>query len=513
MKEFLPATGMRDVQKRFVTEIVASRRSMLAARYGVGKTWVALELMRREHIAQSADGDSLFGLVFCKPHNVVTWKQEALKRTRGIRVITDVNEFRISGSAIVSDMRNTLVILPHDKLKQFYKEIMAILHKHRPGAVIVDECTRIKNHSTQRAKAFHSLREALPSSVPCVTLTGNPMPENPTEIWSQFQFCYGKRNPLGDTYYRFLRKWFVRHQYGYALSLDLEDTFYELLADWALYLTPEERAAIEAAEGLQEPTYISEMYEESAEQRQLLDFLYEHWELPARYDEALPDDPTEEEIREILENDLDVEEYNYTMSVASKAQQISSGFYYDSEGEPNWLARNTKLEHLVELITQLLQEKPERQIIVWAHFRASYGAIEKALENAHISCVIGPVEESMLLFGMEQEEEERQEWPHAAITIRRPSVIVMPCSQSEGHNLLSNADVAIWYENIYSQEKRDQAEARNSGFRQKHPEVLLIDLISPRQADAEIVNALIGKNLTPARLKTIVRKNFRKEEK
>ena len=85
-------------------------------------------------------------------------------------------------------------------------------------------------------------------------------------------------------------------------------------------------------------------------------------------------------------------------------------------------------------------------------------------------------------------------------------VITMPINMSQGLNELVAADTNIFYSNSYSQETRSQAQARSNRLGQTSDFINHIDLCSPDMIDYEIVTALQGKNLTSARLDTIVNK-------
>jgi hypothetical protein len=188
-------------------------------------------------------------------------------------------------------------------------------------------------------------------------------------------------------------------------------------------------------------------------------------------------------------DEVALSEYAYTMSLMTKARQISGGFYYAPDGVPIYLPKNPKRDLLVEVVQQLLEEDSARQIIVWHAFRVEKDIIWQALAHAGISTCSGPSTEALKTF-----------------VNRDATVITMPCSVSEGFNELVGADVNIFYSNNYSIDLREQAEARIARPGQVNPIVTHIDLCSPRQVDVDIVAALQNKSLTPERLDTIVRR-------
>ena len=191
------------------------------------------------------------------------------------------------------------------------------------------------------------------------------------------------------------------------------------------------------------------------------------------------------------------QEYNYILQVMQKAQQIASGFYYTRElrTTPTDLRHNPKLDLLVELITELLGEDPNRQIIIWRAYRHEDNLISDRLILHNLSHVIGPDRHALGCFA-----------PLLTHSLTAPpSIIIMPIQTSEGFNELIGADTNIFYSNSYSQNSRAQAEARINRQGQASSIVTHIDLCTPGGADEAIVIALQSKQLTKERLTTIVR--------
>lgn len=443
--------------------------------YGAGKSWIALE-----HAWCKVDpkySQRLIAIIFCKKRNIPTWRTEILKRMPRTGNWPDVTpcimESKPPWRPPTTYDRPTFLLIPHHSIATWEVEIGTVINTSNTLTLIMDESTAIKNPQTKRTKAALRLAQRHEDNTIInellrtrLILTGNPKPEGEHEIWSQFQFAYGSLNPFGATYYQFLYRWFTKTDFAWALNLEKREQFYRTIRSCGAELTDNEIKDFIETVGVRTERYCIEYYKESREQRKLLNKLYDEW--------ALPDGCGGEE------------EYEYTMQIQQKAQQISSGFYYKDSGNAHELKQNPKLCLLIQLIDQLLNENKERKIIVWHHYRAEVTNIMSRL--GHVGVLLGPDESSLTEFQIN---------PNA-------HVIVMPITVSQGFNELKQADINIFYSNVYSQETRNQAEARIKRIGSQHSIVTHIDLCSPRMADIEIVTALQGKSLSPARMKVIV---------
>lgn len=493
-----PPEGMRDVQKRMLCAI-DSRHQGIFAKYGIGKTWMTLA--RGLHLRNGNAHLGMVGIILCRPRNILTWRREIAARYPSITVYEGVEGMNRL-LAVPHVPSHAVLLMPWHSLARNVKSLIHLARLHVPAMIAADESTAIKNPKAQMTQAALELSAQTPWA-DHLALSGNPMPERPYEIWSQFLFCYGARSPLGTSYYQFLRTWFLKTDYSYVLKFDLIDRFYNLLAQWAVYPTQEELALLQATHAM--PQYTLEFYEETESQRTILNYLFENWALPQNF---AGQDLSAEDIAENLKVDpagmdgqVDIVELNHTLSLAQKAQQIASGFYYPvgKDSTPVYFGDNPKLNLYKDIVKQLLEEDPQRQIITWHRYAAEVEMLMTALDSLGVFAVAGPAEEALIAFADGPLE-------------KRPRVILMPVGVSQGFNELAGADTAIWYSNSYSQEMRDQAEARNAGLRQRFPLVTFIDLASSRQSDLEIISALQAKNLTPARLATIINRYAKKRK-
>ena len=468
-------------------------RAALALRYGAGKSWIALEYTGACVATCRPD---LTAIIFCRKRNVLTWQRELHKRCPRIDVLVgvpDLLKLLSAGYDLSQHDKPPILLMPHHRIRLNETELVRLLLIRHVAMMLMDESTVIKNPKALVTQAALRISACAPTHTHKLCLSGRMMPEGPHEIWSQYEFLYGGKNPLGPTYYEFLRRWFIKTDYAWALDLMKGKEFHQIIANHSVYMTEEDLVELQYAIGIQKERYMIEMYEESAEQRKALDHLYSKWALPLRYDGTFPNALPEIVHKSNPLDEIENEEYSHAIALMMKAQQIASGFYYTDNGQCiNYLKQQPKIRLLIEIIKQLLQEAPARRIIVWHRFKAEEGSLQLAIAASGCGCVIGPHPEALLAFSNPGQD--------------APRVILMPAQTSQGFNELVLADTNIFFSNVYSSELRDQAEKRINRLGQTNKVIQHIDLCSPRQEDIEIVIALQTKDLTLARLNTIVRR-------
>jgi hypothetical protein len=464
-------------------ERITPRRTGLFLPYGSGKSWLALEYAYMKWVMTEGYYPRCVAVVFCKKRNLLTWKREIAKRYSEVGAVVIESAVGLQDALMNSERlpRPTFLLFPWTKVAHAEAQLHTFMHRFRPAAIIGDESTSIKNPRAQTTAAALRITASAPSCVRLL-LTGNPKPESEREMWSQYQFAYAPHNPLGQTYYQFLNTWFVKTDYDWALSLNRRDEFYKVVRDHCIELRGEDLEEFLTVRGIEKIQYTIEYFEESAQQRRLTDYLWENWALPSKPNLRLTAKSTQDSLIE----------YDNTMALTMKAQQIAGGFYYDEDGTPQYLRSSNKLPVLMEVLRQLLDENPTRRIIVWYAFRAERELIGCELERSNLRFVYGPDDESLLAFAK------------PVFGFETPNIILMPYGITQGFNELSTADTDIFYSQRYSQELRDQAEARIDRMGQLSSTTTHIDICSPRMQDAEIITALQCKSLTQSRLNTIV---------
>jgi len=339
--------------------------------YGGGKSWVVLEAIKRSKAYQV--------IILCKKRNIPTWIREIKKR------LGDPSIYSIVGSphkrkkimATSADIGLFIWLVPYPSLHNIIKQMKDLIltgHQLYIDWIVADESTTIKNPGATTTRAALQLSKMYPDARKAI-LTGNVAPETFKEVWSQFAFCDIKR--FGSTYYRFLRRWFVLGEFNqWALDLGKKDQFLDLLTRMSFMLTHLEYR--ELMKRFPKSRYVIEHYKCTSQQKKLLKQLYKDWELPI--------------------GKSALEQYNYVITLGTKAQQICSGFYY-TEGDTITLAGpNNKARLLRAVVSDLLRENEHRKIIVWRKFKEEDALIYWALYSYRHLTLLVPTAENLELF-------------------------------------------------------------------------------------------------------------------
>ena len=442
--------------------------------YGLGKSFVSAYVVR----------DALYSgtiLILCEKRNTHTWVTalDAIFNQPLVYIVD--GHVKLWRRVCDEDLRDTqnatmrVIILSYSIMGNHIDELIIRLSQQNVNAIIADESTNFKNPKAALTKACLKLGSAF-YDVPKYILSGGPHPEGNYEVWSQLEFT--GRNPFESTYYKFLTKWFIHPRFCKpVVKLGLEDEFRKRL-EWAgIWIGEDDVLRIKKELGIPEEVYVIRQFPLSEEQTNLLAHLYRYWELPCE----APDDAN---------TDINAkEEYGYALTVNTKAQQICSGFYYTQTGDTVFLKTNPKLTWLTGLLRELFEEDPQRKVVVWYAFKEERDMILNSLPPQW-GAVAGPDTEKLKQF---------QDDPNCR-------VIVTPEQICKGFNELIVADVDIFYSSTFSQEMRNQAEGRLPRIGSKFKYVRHIDLCSSDGRDYEVVTELQCKNLTKARLNTIVTK-------
>lgn len=157
-------------QKRGLAFLLSREgRAMLAMEMGTGKTWTVIECLRHYSVLDRT-------LVFAPKSVVSSWVRELRLRAPEVepRVALEGGKAdALTGSG--PWLTNYETARNEALLKQ-----MARL---RPAAIVLDESTKIKDRTTQTAKAIHGLASLCKG--PIIPMSGLPAPENPLDTWSQ----------------------------------------------------------------------------------------------------------------------------------------------------------------------------------------------------------------------------------------------------------------------------------------------------------------------------------------
>lgn len=145
----------------------------LADDMGLGKTVQALALLLKE----KENGCRTPSLIVCPTSVVFNWEKEVQKFAPDLTVLVHTGMQR---------RRNLDRFAGYDVILTSYGLVLRdlpFLKEHRFHYVILDESQKIKNPLSQTAKAVHLLK-----AEHRLVLTGTPVENNTSELWSQFSF-------------------------------------------------------------------------------------------------------------------------------------------------------------------------------------------------------------------------------------------------------------------------------------------------------------------------------------
>lgn len=191
VQDFTPRTKPLPHQREAIEYVIQTPQAALFDEQGLGKTKIVIDafadLMRRGEI-DAALVVAPMGLVYNweaevgKHSNLVSVVLRGTGHERKYRFLSGANFYIANYEAVVSQ-----------------REIFRKLIKTRRFAVALDESTRIKDPSTETAKALVDVAQ---HAVRKVIMTGTPIANRPVDLWSQFFFLDGGRL-LGTDYRSF----------------------------------------------------------------------------------------------------------------------------------------------------------------------------------------------------------------------------------------------------------------------------------------------------------------------
>ncbi len=330
----------------------------------------------------------------------------------------------------------------------------------------IDESTTIKTHTAKRAMAVVKFSRAAKYRR---IMTGTPITNSPLEIFGQALALAKPEDILGHKSFYSFRNYFAEVEKktfgnrsfqvvtGYRNTKELT----ELLGTFSSIIKKDD------ALDLPEKTYIRMPVDMTEAQRKLYDKLRQ---------EAIIE----------LEALGDAIEVTNILTMMVKLHQIVCGQlkYVDENGKEAYTSiENNRIDAVLGLLEV---EAPFSKVVIWSNYRQSIRDVVNAIKGKY-------GDDSVIQFhgGVAQADREV-----AAKRFQDPNDVCrffVGNPQSAGMGLtLTKADVAIYYSNDYSLERRIQSEDRIHRIGQKNA-VRYIDLVSPDTVDEKILKALYDK--------------------
>lgn len=310
--------------------------------------------------------------------------------------------------------------------------------------VVIDELSSFKNHQSKR---FRALRRVRPMVKRVIGLTGTPAPNGLIDLWPQI-YLLDQGERLGKTVTGYRDRYFTPGEreghivYKWHQKKEAEQRIYEAISDIAVSMKAQ-------------------------------DWL----ELPPRVDRTVNIrlDEKSQGLYRKLERDLllpyhDADVVANTAAVLSnKLLQMASGAVYDED-------RGVKPIHEAKLdaLEDIIEAANGKPVMVFYNFKHSLSRIQERFPQARI-----------LRKGKDGNEDIRA-WNNDEI----PLLLLHPKSAGHGLNLQeSSCQIVVWYDQIWSLEEDQQANARVYRQGQKQS-IIVLRLVAVGTMDEDAVEAL-----------------------
>ena len=178
---------LRPYQKRGVSWLAFLERhglgACLADDMGLGKTIQLLALAQSEkELEQEGKGPPIGPTLIIAPMSVVeNWRREIVRFTPALSTLVHHGPERHADDSLVDVANDVDIVITTYALANRDREA---LHRVRWGRIVLDEAQNIKNPSTKQTQAIRQLQAPRR-----IALTGTPVENRLTELWSIMQFC------------------------------------------------------------------------------------------------------------------------------------------------------------------------------------------------------------------------------------------------------------------------------------------------------------------------------------
>lgn len=432
------------------------------AEYGTGKTLTVLKLLDVLKCPKVL-------VISSKTAIQSTWPEEIRKHSnfRFVHLIGNVNQ-KLNNLVLglrqvhVTEARHNSTAIPiiflvnFDGVKNVYDELAKIKFDY----IIVDESTKIKSPKTLRSKVMWALGRTAKRR--CI-MTGFPVTENLTEIYSQIKFLDNGKN-FGPSYYHFLNAYFYRAGFKWKVKTSMEKRIFTSLKPFCIRITDDVLK-------LPPKVYNTKIIEPTIRQRELLNEFKNYFRI------------------ELGKVKIDTQ---YIFTLIGKSLQICDGFLQDDKGNREIL-ETAKDEALIDLIDEIDPQK--HKIVIWAIFRFSIYKIKKIVEslgyNALTLTGATPNVDSVI-----KKFQNSKKYPILIATQKKAaeSITLTACKH------------AIYYSNTWSYDLRVNSEARiRRKGSEKHDSIFYTDIILKDSVEDLVYKCLRDKK----NLVDTLKKNFK----
>lgn len=436
------------------------------AEYGTGKTWCALKIIDQRKfrkvliVATNLAIDTTWcdeirahsDFRFCVLRG--TAKQRVTLLEYALAQLNDPNRFGHYGAKNTS----MLFLINYDGVKSIYYELMQAGF----DAIFLDESTKIKTYDSERTKAAYEVGGVIPFRS---IMAGFPITENLLEIYSQIKFL-DRGKSFGLSYFAFLKRYFVRMGVKNVVKKKSIKEITDLISPFCIVVP----------NNLKIPkVYKKISLDLTDEQESLLKSLNDTFRL------------------ELGSVKIDTQ---YIFALIAKSLQICDGFVQHIEyeyivtPEGKRIRTNKKLSENLEIVDTNKDEAlievldaidiSKNKVVIWCAFLFSVEKIKRILINLNI-----PV---LTLVGGNKDDNKTVQWFQKS---KDHNVLICTQRKAAESVTLTAARYAIYYSNIWSNDARQNSEAR---IRRKgseiHKNITYIDLVTKCVAEESVYNCI-----------------------
>jgi SNF2 family DNA or RNA helicase len=254
-------------------------------------------------------------------------------------------------AALASTEHNVFVINP-----EAFKLVIDDLSEQHWDMAIVDESSMLKS---PKAKITDSMIGFGYSVRRRVCMTATPRPNHSLDVWGQMAFidyC------LGGDYYRFRDEWYYVDRSGYKWLPKTPDVDRRI---WKIVEQRTYRVRLDDCVDLEGETIEEVSVDLSPE-------------LDLHYQDMLDKMEVKLDSGELVDTQWKIVQRN-------KLAQITSGYIFDNDGEPQFLADSPKIMATVEMVRRLIEEE-DRSPVIWMRYTDTEGRrLEELLAKYGVS--------------------------------------------------------------------------------------------------------------------------------
>lgn len=392
-------------------------------------------------------------LIVCPNPLKFVWEREIAKWSEVDYKVTILNGTRDKKVRLLSEVSGpfNIVVVNYESLFTLEEELV----KFGAQLIVADEAHKIKGHKTDQTKALK--RIATRSRTECRwILTGTPTPNNPLDIWSQYDFI--RPGFLSPNFYSF-RGTYANVYTGAGFPMikgyKNEDILKKLVATYSYRVIKEE--CLDLPEKVYETVEIDMSPKASKIYKSMADYM----------------------IAEIGEQEVSA---NIVLVKLLRLQQITSGFVRTDLGRDQDVG-DDKLKALAELLESIngdyLYSRKEK-VVIWCRFN---------YEVQKIAEMVRAMKRPVHLLTGEVSNEDRQKAVESFQASNANDVIIANIAVGGTGFTLTASRYAIYFSRTFSLGDAQQSEDRIHRIGQQH-KVTYYDLVCKGTIDAYILDLL-----------------------